>query len=781
MGFFVMLIAILRIKLFFLQVIQSEEYQKDLIDIHATKSTLKAKRWHIYTINKGGKMVKLTENIDYYTIFVDPQFVHDKPKVIEILTPIVYEHLCELNGIVNPTKYQCLNNLQSFVRKDILPPQPQFFYQTGTRPEDTWANIQLEQWYSNVVIAEQEKYDQHLSGVINSYQTGQIQTMISQRLQDMIKWGKRELNYVGFFDDVRLRQSLWSGEYQYIVREDNYLYLKPSLISNPKKVAQTLFQILKNHGHTIEYANLLHQSQAQENNYVQIAQNVNATIANKLIQIKTESVTRSGYTHLKTPLLHWLWLNKTSQRYYPHGQFMSHVLGFVDSQGQWHYGAEEYFQELLAGQDGAIVWLAGQGIGTVGTNDFIIQEAQDGKDVILTIDPVIQTMGEQLASKYTQEFRADSIAITIMNPRNGQIKALVNSPSFDPNFPNKEYQLIPLGYEHRYILDDITYIDHPVFVLTGNQLKLATSEQRFDPQYPKYISKNGIWPQVFIDKNIASPYEPGSIFKAITVGIGLDSDTISLQDTYFDKWYAEIWPYKIKNVDIRCIGENSFMWALMYSCNVGMINIVKRVDMPIFYNYLEKLWFGELTHIELAWEDQGDVPNITTTSRTQFLNNSFWQGLTVTPMQIASAYASLVNGGVLVKPTIVHNTTEIAHLHTQSTTHQWSQIFKHLTTQLMKDALYKVVYDGQVRKFSIPGYSLAGKTGTSQIAYKGKYQKWLWRTNGSFAGTLTKDNLNYVIIIQIRRPRTVEWWENTAGKIYGDIAKFLIQYDAIDR
>ena len=135
---------------------------------------------------------------------------------------------------------------------------------------------------------------------------------------------------------------------------------------------------------------------------------------------------------------------------------MSHILGFVDDQNQWHYGVEEYFQDLLWGQNGTIVWLAWQGIGAIWTNDFVIKPAIDGQDIVLTIDPVIQQMSEKLSQQYTKEFKADSISITIMDPRNGQIKALANYPDFNPNFPHREYELIALGYEQRAILDDIT-------------------------------------------------------------------------------------------------------------------------------------------------------------------------------------------------------------------------------------------------------------------------------------------------------------------------------------
>jgi cell division protein FtsI/penicillin-binding protein 2 len=101
-------------------------------------------------------------------------------------------------------------------------------------------------------------------------------------------------------------------------------------------------------------------------------------------------------------------------------------------------------------------------------------------------------MTEQLAKQYTQEFLADSIAITIMDPRNGEIKSLTNYPTFNPNSPNKEYELIPLEYDHKEILDNITYLDHPIFIQTGDQLKLATSAERTNPIYRKYINKNKI-------------------------------------------------------------------------------------------------------------------------------------------------------------------------------------------------------------------------------------------------------------------------------------------------
>jgi cell division protein FtsI/penicillin-binding protein 2 len=153
----------------------------------------------------------------------------------------------------------------------------------------------------------------------------------------------------------------------------------------------------------------------------------------------------------------------------------------------------------------------------VGSNEFEVQPAINGKDIFLTIDPSLQKEIENLTRSYQQIFKADSASVIVLDPFSGKIRAMTNAPTFDPNYVNQIYDLQPLGPSQGYLLDNETYVDIPVFIETGGKIRVATVQERTDLKTPKYMSENIIGPQVLVDKNIAFPYEPGSIFKAFTV------------------------------------------------------------------------------------------------------------------------------------------------------------------------------------------------------------------------------------------------------------------------
>jgi cell division protein FtsI/penicillin-binding protein 2 len=161
-------------------------------------------------------------------------------------------------------------------------------------------------------------------------------------------------------------------------------------------------------------------------------------------------------------------------------------------------------------------------------------DAKDGQNVYLTIDIGIQKEVEAIAARYLETFRADAISVMVFDPNNGQVKASVNVPTFNPNNYNDAYVLQPLGQENAHIIDDLTYVDVPVYILSGGKHKLATVTERQDITLEKYLPTNTYGAQVFVDKNISTPFEPGSIFKAFTMAIGLDTDEIRQYDYYQD-------------------------------------------------------------------------------------------------------------------------------------------------------------------------------------------------------------------------------------------------------
>jgi len=394
---------------------------------------------------------------------------------------------------------------------------------------------------------------------------------------------------------------------------------------------------------------------------------------------------------------------------------------------------------------------------------------------------VIQKELESRIKYYKRALVADSIAVTILDPETWWIKAMANAPDFNPNQPEEIYQLRPLTYDERYLIEDPTYTDIPIYLLSGEDLHQAFIDEREKTEVKKYVFKNYRWPQTFINKNIAYAYEPGSVFKTLTLAIGIDSDAFSMYDFYNDPWFVKIWPYTIANISKKCEWDNTYLHALEFSCNVWLVRMAQSMTKYIFYSYLKKLWFGSLTDIELAWEERGTLPDFNTVSLARFFNNVFGEGILATPLQVATAYAAAVNGGFYIQPTLVKamydpNQKEYLHLSRKKK----GRVFKQSTSQDIKDALVSVIDNGQLGKVKKPWFSLWWKTGTSEITFKWKYKWWHGWTNGSFVGIVTAKDTKYVIAVQVRRPRSSPWWLDTAWKVFSSIADFLLAYDKIE-
>lgn len=191
-------------------------------------------------------------------------------------------------------------------------------------------------------------------------------------------------------------------------------------------------------------------------------------------------------------MLHGVGTESYIKRYYPYGKFMSHILGYISSNGTATYGVEEYFDTLLKGVDGHIEGAASSMIGQLGANDVTIKNAENGYDIYLTIDPVIQTQAEKVIGKYRDNFRADSVSILVYDPFSGQVLASANAPDYDPNHYNDIYRLKPLHPDQAPLVDNITFLDFPIYIQTGGETRLATRFERQDPTLPKFVANNAL-------------------------------------------------------------------------------------------------------------------------------------------------------------------------------------------------------------------------------------------------------------------------------------------------
>lgn len=773
--FFFWIIFIIIIRLIQLQIVEWNYYENILNAQHFSQSLLKAKRWNIFVTDNSWKPIKLTENIEFFNIFVDPKYIN-KDRLIELIAPIIYEHFCENFQVEKPSKEQCIQNIEWFTLEKILPKDPEIFYY--------WSWI-FTPWFfwTGDKLFDFTWFNAEKMSIISWFNKEKGLELIKKRLDQRIEVWIKEKNYVWLFTNEAIgkqikEKNLWYIEFQ----SPWYVRIIPSKITNINQSARTIQTILSNAWFDISMERIINLLKPQENRYIRILTDVNPEIAKKIRELKTQYFNE---TYNRTPILHGLWLEQYTRRYYPYWKFLSNTLWFVDKNDISFYGIEKFFDENLKGKDWRII---GRASAWVWWSDFSIQEAIDGQDIYLTIDPAIQKETEKIIDTYQRLFRADSVSVMIMDPYNGKIISSANAPTFNPNNIQEAFKIKPLWKNEMSIIDDETYVDVPVFIATWWNIKVATTAERRDTTIPKYISQNIFWAQVFIDKNIAFPYEPWSIIKAITLWIGIDNDEIELYDFYDDKWKVEIiiWEnltYTIKNVDEQCIWKNTFLHALQFSCNVWMIRIVQKVWKQNYYNYLNKLWFGKPTWIELYGEEPWFVEDINTISLSRFLNNAFWQWLLATPIQILQAYAALINWWYLVKPTIIDKIyNPITQTFQENHPQIIQQVFKPELAEDIKEALFRTIDNTFVKRFSyMSWYTLWWKSWTSQISFKGRYKNWLWRTNGSFVWIVTKENLKYIISVQVRRPRTNLWWEATAWKIFHDISQFIINYHMIEK
>ncbi len=786
---FVFLFWIILIKTFTIQVIEWSSYQKLLDQNHNLSKTTIAQRWNIYVSDASQvQPLKLTENVTLYTMFIDPSLVYDKQRLIQIMSPLLYVHFCQLYGFdVVDDKAACIRNIEQFTTSTILPVAPVVdYYGQGVMSWEyvryTWENN--DQRYDSF---DWNSFNANYQEILSGTSKEDIEKLIQNQLDEMITIGDKKYNYLWYYTDPNLLAQLKALNRDYIfIYNNHYVFIEPKILKltglSEKKASDEIKSILIKNGFLSDSIRVSGLFTIRANRYVRLATNVNPRIIDGLHKLEDTYYTERGGPN-KTPLLYGIGTESYVKRYYPYETFMSHILGYLWQWGEATYGVEEYFDSVLKWENGSIEGVSSSSIGELWANDIKIKNVKNGYDVFLTIDPVIQTQAEQLINKYREQFRADSVSVLVYDPYSGQVLASANAPYFDPNRYSDVYKLEPLRPDQAIITDNITYLDFPIYIKTGGETRVATIDERRDTSLEKFVMADPLGPNLFVDKNIAYPSEPWSIFKAFTFAVGLDQNEINTSDYYEDpKSEVKVGPYIIKNADKgNCMGTHTFLHALQFSCNVGMVRIAQKLTLNTFYNYVEKFWFGSLTNIELAWEDPWYVEGAWSVSLARFFNNVFGQWLLTTPIQIAAWYGAIVNGGTYIKPTILDKICEQGTDRCQyNEVKTIRQILEPRVSDEMIAALGEVNNIPSNFKYSgLPAYDLGGKSWTSQLSFKGKYMAGNWWTNGSFVWLVTIDNPKYIIVVQVRRPRSNQRWGQTSGVIFRDLALFLINYETL--
>ncbi len=399
------------------------------------------------------------------------------------------------------------------------------------------------------------------------------------------------------------------------------------------------------------------------------------------------------------------------RRFYPQDEMLCHTLGYVDFAGDGGGGLEGYYQRELAGEAAS----ATINISPLTTQESVI--AHEGADLVLTIDRTMQYVVEEHLARGLREHGAVSGTIIVMDPSTGAILAMASAPCYSP---------------YTFFEADET-----------NLLNPAVSRQ----------------------------YEPGSVMKLITMAAALDAGTVTPQSTYYDAGVLEVGGHKTHNWDLSAPGTVDMTTLLARSLNVGAATLAVQMGADGFYDYLQRFGFGRPTGIDLMAEAAGlmPLPGDALWTESFMATNSYGQGLATTPLQMITAIAALANDGYLMQPYLV----EEIHSNNGSFQHEPTVVGRpispetaHTLTAMAVSAVAREIEEAQVA-----GYTVAGKTGTAQIAENGIYLED--DVIGSFVGWLPADNPEIVILVKLDRP-TIPWGSETAAPLFAELIDELV-------
>ncbi len=454
------------------------------------------------------------------------------------------------------------------------------------------------------------------------------------------------------------------------------------------------------------------------------------------LEIKNGKVVIKGDSDQKPITIKGIGYKMNSYRYYPEGNIGSHILGFTrEIKGEKHgnYGLEGFFDEELFGSYGSIYSERSADRNVIIVNDRKYTKPKNGVDLVLTIDRSVQFMACQKLKESVEVMKADSGSVIIMDPYTGAIIAMCVYPDFDPN----NYQEV----------EDVS---------------------------------------IYNNKAIFDQYEPGSVFKTITMAAAINEGAISPNTTYVDQGFVMIdeWPKPIKNSDYESKGGHGLVdmnYVLEKSLNTGAIYAMEQIGPNKFAEYVKNFGFGEKLGIELETESAGNIKNLEGDKVHEIYaaTASFGQGLTVTPLQMITAYGVFANGGYLMQPHIVSDIIYQDGTKEKVQPRKLRRVISERTSSLISGMLANVVEGGHASLAAVKGYYVGGKTGTAQVASaSGGYGS---ETIQTFVGYAPVDDPKFVMLTKLDNPKNSKYAASSAAPLFGDIAEFLLNYYQIPK
>jgi len=551
LGFFILLSFFIIFKVFVYTVINYDFY-RDLADsqqIWEIKSPVS--RWNIFADKR--KIFATSVSLD--DLAIDPTTTWDKTKLALYLRDILYKEMCETKS-----QQTCYDNMLVFLK-----------------------------------VLEIEDFD---------FEEEYLKTKILEELKN--KFSQKKVTSVLLSENLSKKDAIKIKDYKlsWVYVNDRSLYINPEEIQNPALLSEKLTSILG-----LSEIRIQTLAKKRDKKYIPIWSKLSLEVSEKIneyIKDEKQAISKDIFDKEKS-IWSFIILESHPERYYPEKTVAAPIIWFIDKQLIWHYGLEWFFNDILKWDTWVLVSrkdVAWRTIDSLNIDSSI--STWEWAQIYTTIDRNIQKKAEEIIEKWVKTFWANKWTIVIINPKTGAIISMANYPSYNSNNPWNVYDIEKVKNDI-YKNPEISLKWYPIFVAdekTGREfiynwkkikLREASDDEIKNTNITRYKYINNIWPLAYQNDAISWVYEPGSIMKAITVAIWLDTWEINAYSMYQDDWQVTIDNFTIKNVVKNCLWYHTFANALNYSCNVWMVRIAQRYGRAIAYEYLQEFWFGKKT------------------------------------------------------------------------------------------------------------------------------------------------------------------------------------------
>lgn len=427
------------------------------------------------------------------------------------------------------------------------------------------------------------------------------------------------------------------------------------------------------------------------------------------------------------------------KRYYPFDTLASRVLGFTGGDNQGIIGLEVEYEKYLKGQDGTILTLSdAAGVEIENAAEDRIEPIA-GNDLTISLDVNIQKYAEQAAYRVMEKKSANSVSVIVMNPKNGEILAMVNVPEFNLNEP---------------------------FTLINGETASESGKSQQD-----------LLNQMWRNKCINDTYEPGSTFKIITAAAGLESGVVKLTDRFSCPGFRVVEDRKIRCHKVGGHGGEDFLHGMMNSCNPVLIDVGQRLGVDNYYKFFRQFGLLGKTGVDLPGEAATIMHKKENMGLVELATVSFGQSFQITPLQLITTASSIINGGERITP---HFALKSQNPKTGST-HEFKfplgdRILSEETSATMRYVLEQVVAEGSGKNAKVAGFRIGGKTATSE-----KLPRSLKKYISSFIGFAPADSPQVIALITIDEPEGIYYGGTIAAPVIGDIFENILPYLGIER